>query len=83
MILNFIKMNPEYEINVLCWLIKVKEDKAFYEDHNKEIDFFIEILKEDLRILCGQQSKKRGRNFDIGPYIIQILQLFATFYNSS
>ena len=76
-------MDSEYEINVLCWLIKVKENKAFYKDHKKEIDLFIEILRKDICNRCGQSTKKRVKFLDIGPYIIQIIQLFATFYNST
>lgn len=76
-------MDPKFKIDLLCWLVKAKDDKPFYAEHKDEIDLFICILKEDILSLCSPKIKKRTNVSDISPYILQILQLISTFINST
>ncbi len=72
-------MNIKYITDILCFLVAIKENKAFYAKHKTELNHYIKILKSEIE---HHNNRKTFKLAVFKQYIPAIFNIFNEFFNS-
>lgn len=72
-------MDIKHKINLLCFLVAIKENKAFYAKHKTDLNRSINTLKDEI-----EQHTIRGRPKlkEFNQYILTIIHIITEYFNS-
>lgn len=74
----FLKMDIKDSTNIICFLSVLKENKKLYKEHKGEIDYYIEVIKDEI-------SGKRNPKFklSIKGIVVWLAEIAFKHFNSS